>query len=174
MITLKESILGSTANHISGVKSQLNAIGYNFVISDFNMDLRGVTTFEQYFNADKLTQATKHMDTISPTLEAMLSKGYAIRMSKYGQAWENIVNMWKWIDNFEWSAQKVNWDTCEKLVNKMNEKLKEEDIFGGKLEFKMSGYLTKGKVNIALAKITDRPYITYKDKLLEFSIRRKR
>jgi hypothetical protein len=174
MRELKESLLDNTNTKIGQVKSHFNSLGHLYVLSDFDMWMSTIT-FAKYIDTDKLNRATENMEIISDTLTEMLTSGYAQRMSRQGQAWDNICNIWTWIDNFEWKPQTVNYDSCQVLVDAMNKKAEEQGLFKGKFEFRVWSAECRGRVSIALRmKRKNSSVMTYEDNLLEFTIRRKR
>jgi hypothetical protein len=91
--------------------------------------------------------------------------------------WDSVINIWTFIDNFEWSTTKVNYDTCQTLVSDMNRVLREAGVFKNNIEFYVWPTMKNGSVKIVLRRTFDNDDMNYPDVLdnmLEFTIRKKR
>lgn len=175
MIGLRESLLGKTTAKVSNTKKLLSSLGMNYVMTNLDMWMNAITYYKNWIDTDRLTSATKGMELISPQLERMLFGSYlSQRMSKYGQAWTNVINLWKWIDNFAAGVMTVNYDNCCKLVEHMNTKLEEDGIFKRELKFRPYCMRNQGEAEIILSPPLDEERGYYGEKLLSFSIRKKR
>lgn len=177
MLTLRESLLDNTNTKIGRVKSQLNSLGYKFVISDCDMWMSLLSKFGSYIDTNRLADLTKDMHVISDNLIKMLNIGYAGRMKRVQPDWDSVVNIWTFIDNFEWSTTKVNYDTCQTLVSDMNRVLREAGVFKKNVEFYVWSQEKQGSVKIVLRRTfdhDDKGYADVLDNMLEFTIRKKR
>lgn len=177
MLTLKESLLDKTNTKIGRVKSHLNSIGYKFTISDCDMWMSLLSKFGSYIDTDRLANLTKDMHIISDNLLKMLTSGYAERMQRTIPDWDSVVNIWTFIDNFEWSTTKVNYDTCQTLVSDMNRVLTEAGVFKKNVEFYVWSPEKQGSVKIVFRRTfdhDDKGYADVLDNMLEFTIRKKR
>ena len=175
MIGLRESLLGKTKDKVSNTKTMLSLLGMNYEISNLNMTFDIVYRYRNWFDTDKLAAAVKGMELISPQLERMLFGSYlSKRMSKYGQAWINVINLWKWIDNFAAGVMTVNYDNCCKLVEHMNTKLEEDGIFKRELKFRPYCMRNQGEAEIILSPPLDDERGSYGNTMVSFSIRKKR
>lgn len=177
MLTLRESLLDKTNTKIGRVKSQLNSLGYKFVISDCDMWMSLLSKFGSYIDTNRLADLTKDMHVISDNLIKMLNSGYAERMQRTIPDWDSVVNIWTFIDNFEWSTTKVNYDTCQTLVSDMNRVLREAGVFKKNVEFYVWSPEKQGSVKIVLRRtfdLYDKGYADILDNMLVFTIRKKR
>jgi len=107
----------------------------------------------------------------------MLNSGYAERMQRTIPDWDSVVNIWTFIDNFEWSTTKVNYDTCQTLVSDMNRVLREAGVFKKNVEFYVWSPEKQGSVKIVLRRtfdLYDKGYADILDNMLVFTIRKKR
>jgi hypothetical protein len=175
MIGLRESLLSKTENKVGKVKALISSLGMNYEISNLNMTFDIVEKYRKWFDSDKLAAATKGMELISPRLEKMLKNSYlSQRMSKYGQSWVNVINLWIWIDNFSTDVMSVNYDNSCKLIDKMNEKLERDGIFKKEVKFRPYGMKNQGEAEIILSSPLDDERGCYGNTIVSFSIRKKK